>query len=120
MNTAIFVLVAQAYSETQRPRTFTFISTAWVLPSFVGPPVAAWLTEQLSWHWVFYAVVPMVVGGGLLVLPILRRMRDAQTPADADQDGADRKSTRLNSSHANISYAVFCLKKQTTPPSPAS
>src|SRR3712207_8518775 len=25
----------------------------------------------------------------------------------------DRKSTRLNSSHANISYAVFCLKKQT-------
>src|SRR3712207_8928053 len=26
--------------------------------------------------------------------------------------GVDRKSTRLNSSHANISYAVFCLKKQ--------
>src|SRR3712207_7255700 len=28
--------------------------------------------------------------------------------------GPDRKSTRLNSSHANISYAVFCLKKKTT------
>src|SRR3712207_8925957 len=28
-----------------------------------------------------------------------------------DELGADRKSTRLNSSHANISYAVFCLKK---------
>src|SRR3712207_8934719 len=27
----------------------------------------------------------------------------------------DRKSTRLNSSHANISYAVFCLKKKTKP-----
>src|SRR3712207_8713666 len=27
---------------------------------------------------------------------------------------ADRKSTRLNSSHANISYAVFCLKKKDT------
>src|SRR3712207_7596462 len=26
-------------------------------------------------------------------------------------NGGDRKSTRLNSSHANISYAVFCLKK---------
>src|SRR3712207_7098870 len=26
--------------------------------------------------------------------------------------GSDRKSTRLNSSHANISYAVFCLKKK--------
>src|SRR3712207_8320941 len=29
-------------------------------------------------------------------------------------DIADRKSTRLNSSHANISYAVFCLKKKKT------
>src|SRR3712207_8490874 len=28
--------------------------------------------------------------------------------------GKDRKSTRLNSSHANISYAVFCLKKKKT------
>src|SRR3712207_9007400 len=28
--------------------------------------------------------------------------------------GVDRKSTRLNSSHANISYAVFCLKKKKT------
>src|SRR3712207_7686743 len=28
--------------------------------------------------------------------------------------GLDRKSTRLNSSHANISYAVFCLKKKLT------
>src|SRR3712207_7911375 len=32
----------------------------------------------------------------------------------ARADGLDRKSTRLNSSHANISYAVFCLKKKKT------
>src|SRR3712207_7749291 len=31
-----------------------------------------------------------------------------------DLCGRDRKSTRLNSSHANISYAVFCLKKKRT------
>src|SRR3712207_8442051 len=31
------------------------------------------------------------------------------------EGGADRKSTRLNSSHANISYAVFCLKKTNLP-----
>src|SRR3712207_6938154 len=37
---------------------------------------------------------------------------------DSHAEGLDRKSTRLNSSHANISYAVFCLKKKkylTTP-----
>src|SRR3712207_8329696 len=31
-----------------------------------------------------------------------------------DHQSVDRKSTRLNSSHANISYAVFCLKKTKT------
>src|SRR3712207_8898837 len=33
-------------------------------------------------------------------------------PAGRLERRADRKSTRLNSSHANISYAVFCLKKK--------
>src|SRR2546427_1644959 len=32
--------------------------------------------------------------------------------AGAPQEGGDRKSTRLNSSHSQISYAVFCLKKK--------
>src|SRR5690242_21481062 len=46
--------------------------------------------------------------------------RAAARPAGADGAGccakyppADRKSTRLNSSHMSISYAVFCLKKKT-------
>src|SRR5947209_672760 len=38
---------------------------------------------------------------------------DRERCVSVDQGGADRKSTRLNSSHANISYAVFCLKKKT-------
>src|SRR2546427_3602588 len=38
----------------------------------------------------------------------------SQAPADAQHAGEvqDRKSTRLNSSHSQISYAVFCLKKK--------
>src|SRR3712207_7341222 len=37
-------------------------------------------------------------------------------PAVGPNHTLDRKSTRLNSSHANISYAVFCLKKKHTSP----
>src|SRR3712207_9198089 len=40
---------------------------------------------------------------------VIRQGADALEAAEAD-----RKSTRLNSSHANISYAVFCLKKKKT------
>src|SRR3712207_7988271 len=37
---------------------------------------------------------------------------DARLGGHVVQGHVDRKSTRLNSSHANISYAVFCLKKK--------
>src|SRR3712207_7924018 len=51
------------------------------------------------------ATVEVVVPG----LPFRgRRARQAGLP----DEETDRKSTRLNSSHANISYAVFCLKKK--------
>src|SRR3712207_8823597 len=38
--------------------------------------------------------------------------RAVRSGCDAPCGAEDRKSTRLNSSHANISYAVFCLKKK--------
>src|SRR3712207_8380174 len=44
-----------------------------------------------------------------------RRIAQADAAGDAvasERAERDRKSTRLNSSHANISYAVFCLKKK--------
>src|SRR3712207_8237757 len=58
---------------------------------------------------------PLVVLAGL-VAPLVQDVRDlvvdvaAVHPCPYHPEG-DRKSTRLNSSHANISYAVFCLTK---------
>src|SRR3712207_8708019 len=50
----------------------------------------------------------------VLALPVYSRVPAVQDDAAVliDDQGLDRKSTRLNSSHANISYAVFCLKKK--------
>src|SRR3712207_7522036 len=46
-------------------------------------------------------------------LPVAQLVESARLRADPQTPLAiDRKSTRLNSSHANISYAVFCLKKK--------
>src|SRR3712207_8789336 len=42
----------------------------------------------------------------------VRATNDRIAPPSPEALAADRKSTRLNSSHANISYAVFCLKKK--------
>src|SRR5438552_6304668 len=51
----------------------------------------------------------------LQVLRCIAAVRDRYGDDAGDRDGAhhlDRKSTRLNSSHQIISYAVFCLKKK--------
>src|SRR3712207_7414246 len=53
--------------------------------------------------------------------PAKAQLRDEPSSGEHDDGpqaqglGQDRKSTRLNSSHANISYAVFCLKKKQHP-----
>src|SRR3712207_8251054 len=61
-----------------------------------------------------------VTGGNVFVMTVegARKLAAAMMGMDPDaiepgeELGEDRKSTRLNSSHANISYAVFCLKKK--------
>src|SRR5690606_42110726 len=47
-------------------------------------------------------------------LPRGRPRLDVPEPRDPQAQPPDRKSTRLNSSHVKISYAVFCLKKKKT------
>src|SRR5690348_18170600 len=51
------------------------------------------------------AAVPRLVFGKIAHAPDKRRIEEARVDID-------RKSTRLNSSHPSISYAVFCLKKK--------
>src|SRR3712207_7151992 len=53
-----------------------------------------------------FPITPLAKHGGRRVYIITNGL------CDRDEMGEDRKSTRLNSSHANISYAVFCLKKK--------
>ena len=99
LNTAIYVVIVRVFEPARRPRIFTYISSAWVLPSFVGPPVAAWLTQHLSWHWVFIAVIPLVAFGTVLLLPTLRQLlrADQQTdqPGRQDQAATTRRPTPL-------------------------
>src|SRR2546430_15451769 len=52
--------------------------------------------------------------GGWSHLGPARRLGERPTGAECPLTAVDRKSTRLNSSHSQISYAVFCLKKKKT------
>src|SRR2546422_7620933 len=70
----------------------------------------------------FSYAVPVIRPGDSLVAPALSKSRVWRNAGGFDLqpltgmllrvDAVDRKSTRLNSSHGYISYAVFCLKKK--------
>src|SRR3712207_7118949 len=75
------------------PRSTLFPYTTLFRSETGRPPSTATVTERL----------PRQAHGGSNRYPFPRTVRMALP---------DRKSTRLNSSHANISYAVFCLKKK--------
>lgn len=70
----VYVLIALVYSAGARPAVFGLVSSAWVLPSLVGPPVSGIVTERFSWHWVFLGLLPLVLLAVLLVLPAVRGM----------------------------------------------
>jgi MFS family permease len=54
---ALYVVIGRAYPDALRPRVFSWVSAAWVLPSLIGPPIAGWLTSTWSWRWVFLIVL---------------------------------------------------------------
>src|SRR3712207_9496902 len=72
----------------------------------------------LSLHDALPIYLPGAEGADVLAghrdLPLVRRLLLVEQAEERGLPRArgDRKSTRLNSSHANISYAVFCLKKK--------
>jgi MFS family permease len=71
---AIYVVIGQAYPERLRPSVFAATSSAWVVPSLVGPGVSGALAEHASWRWVFLGLVPFVLLGGVLLVPVLRSL----------------------------------------------
>jgi MFS family permease len=45
---ALYVFIARAFDVDTRPKAFSVLATAWVVPSLVGPLVAGWLAENVS------------------------------------------------------------------------
>ena len=93
----LYVIAGRYYPEAIRPRLFTYVSAAWVLPALLGPPVSAWLTTNLSWRWVFWGVVPPV----LLTLAALTHARSRID----DSTLTAAVSSRDHSAHVRTAWA---------------
>src|SRR2546427_4299952 len=79
-----------------------------VSPFFFFNDTATTEIYTLSLH----DALPIFAWTGIFTWVSARRSSNPASPATSWARNQDRKSTRLNSSHSQISYAVFCLKKK--------
>src|SRR5690606_7002865 len=77
--------------------------------SAMATPVAA--PSVPSWEWADLVAIGVSLWAGVALAFLVWRVVTYRQMRRALLEGADRKSTRLNSSHVKNSYAVFCLKK---------
>ncbi len=68
---AVYVVIGHCYPEVVRPRVMSMISTAWVVPSVLGPFIAGSLTEYVSWRWAFLSLVPLMP---IPLIVVIRRL----------------------------------------------
>lgn len=93
----LYVIAGRAYPQEIRPRLFTYVSAAWILPSLLGPPLSAWVTETFSWRWVFWGVLLPVAVTMVVLLNAARRV-DASALTES-------ASTRDHSAHVHAAWA---------------
>jgi MFS family permease len=82
---ALYVMIARIYPAALHPRIFGLFAAMWVVPSLVGPPVAGFVADTLSWHWVFLGVAVLVVLASGLLVPVIGQLeptRASGTPGD--------------------------------------
>ena len=71
---AVYAVITLAYHDRMRPAMMAATSSAWIIPSLIGPAIAGFIAEQFSWRWVFFALIPVLLVVAPLTLPAYHRM----------------------------------------------
>lgn len=84
---ALYVMIGRVFPEKHRPAAFAAMSSAWVVPALVGPVIAGFLTEHVSWRWVFFGLAPLVCIGTAMLVPTVRRFGASSGEPPAQRRG---------------------------------
>ncbi|MBD7920084.1 MFS transporter [Cellulomonas sp. Sa3CUA2] len=102
VNVTLLVAVARAYPPVLHPRVFAWFSTAWVLPSVVGPSLAGVVADLAGWRWVFLGVAALVVPAAVPLLATVRGLA-----ASPDESPATRPRTAPDDARRRVGWSVL-------------
>lgn len=74
-------IIGDIYTVTERTRMQALFSGVWGLASVIGPLVGGFITDQLSWRWVFYINLPFGLAAALILGWALQEPRRTERPA---------------------------------------
>ncbi len=80
-----YVAIGRGFDESERPRQFAILSSAWVIPGLIAPGLGGLIAENLGWRVVFLGLAALPAAATALALPPLRRLataghRDSDAP----------------------------------------
>jgi len=61
LNISLMVIIAEVFPEKRRSVMMSIFSFCYLLPAFMGPPLAGIIAAGIGWRWVFWLIVPLVV-----------------------------------------------------------
>ena len=70
-----YVVIGLGYPPAARARLFAVLSSAWVIPSLIGPVLAGTIADTIGWRWVFLGLAPVMALDAVLILPAMRRIK---------------------------------------------
>lgn len=86
-----YAMINSAYEDRLRPGMFAAISTAWVVPSMIGPAIAGWIAQHFGWRAVFLCLLPLLGVIAPLLLPrFIRAGRERAVIENVDTGGRKR------------------------------
>lgn len=83
MFSTIYAIIGASYNDALRPAMLAAISTAWIVPSLIGPVIAGSIADHLHWRWVFIGLLPLVALSGALSWKTYSKVELPQDPEAA-------------------------------------
>jgi len=93
-------ILADTFPAHQRGLGFAVYGMAVVIAPAIGPTVGGWITDNYSWHWIFFINIPV----GILSLFLTHRLVE-------DPPYLKREQQRVRSVKGTIDYVGFCARR---------
>jgi len=80
----VYAIINAGYPDNLRPRMMAMFSSAFILPALVGPAIAGFVAEQITWRAIFYGFLPFLAVVGFLTVPAFGSLTAPAKREDAD------------------------------------